>query len=98
MLVNVARGGLIDEEALAAALDAGRIAGAALDVFVDEPADQGGAVPFDHPLRGRDDVVLTPHVAWASAEADLERRRTAAEDVRRVLDGQAPENPVNDPR
>lgn len=98
VLVNVARGGLIDESALAEALDAGEIAGAGLDVFVDEPADQGGSVPFDHPLRGHDNVVLTPHVAWASAEADLERRRTAAEDVRRVLDGGTPENPVNDPR
>jgi D-3-phosphoglycerate dehydrogenase len=98
VLVNVARGGLIDESALVEAIDEGAIAGAALDVFVDEPADQGGSVPFDHPLRGHDNVVLTPHVAWASAEADLERRRTAAEDVRRVLDGEPPENRVNDPR
>jgi D-3-phosphoglycerate dehydrogenase len=97
--VNVARGGLVVEEDLLAALETGEIAGAGLDVFADEPADQGeGAAAFDHPLTEREDVVLTPHVAWYSEEADEERRETAARDVRRVLAGESPENPVNAPQ
>ena len=97
--VNVARGGLVVEDDLLWALETGEIAGAGLDVFADEPADQGeGAAAFDHPLAERGDAVLTPHVAWYSEEADAERRETAARDVRRVLDGEPPENPVNDPR
>jgi len=97
--VNVSRGGLVVEADLLAALESGEIAGAGLDVFADEPADQGeGAAAFDHPLAEREDVVLTPHVAWYSEEADAERRETAARDVRRVLAGESPENPVNAPR
>jgi glycerate dehydrogenase len=66
LIVNTARGGLVDEAALAAALIGGRIAGAAFDVVTSEPP------PPDHPfmqLLGRPDFILTPHVAWASAEA-----------------------------
>ncbi|NHN47871.1 C-terminal binding protein [Halostella sp. JP-L12] len=96
--LNVARGGLVVEDDLLAALESGEIAGAGLDVFADEPADQdAGAAAFDHPLAEREDVVLTPHVAWYSEEADAERRRTAARDVRRVLAGESPQNGVNDP-
>lgn len=62
-LVNVGRGGLVDSAALARALDSGRLAGAALDVLDEEPP------AGDHPLVGRDDVLLTPHVAWFSAES-----------------------------
>ncbi|MDP6538356.1 MAG: phosphoglycerate dehydrogenase [Planctomycetota bacterium] len=62
-LINAARGGLIDEQALAEALDEGRIAGAALDVLAEEPPGS------DHPLRGRDDVILTPHLGASSSEA-----------------------------
>ncbi len=66
LVVNTARGGLVDEHALAAALDAGQIAGAAFDVVTTEPP------PADHPfmrLLARPDFILTPHVAWASHEA-----------------------------
>lgn len=66
LVINTARGGLIDEEALVRALVAGRIAGAAVDAVSTEPP------PLDHPfmrLAGRPDFILTPHVGWASREA-----------------------------
>jgi D-3-phosphoglycerate dehydrogenase len=62
-VINAARGGLIDEQALAEALETGQIAGAALDVLAEEPP---GA---EHPLMGRDDVILTPHLGASSSEA-----------------------------
>ncbi|GGO88535.1 glycerate dehydrogenase [Nocardioides phosphati] len=64
-LVNVARGGLVDPAAVARALDSGHLAGAALDVLDKEPAAPG------HPLVARDDILLTPHTAWLSAESEL---------------------------
>ncbi|WP_458210395.1 C-terminal binding protein [Haladaptatus sp. NG-SE-30] len=97
-VVNVARGELLVEEDLLAALDSGEIAGAGLDVFADEPADHDGPATIDNPLCKRDDVLMTPHVAWYSVEADEQRRRTAATDVLRVLNGDTPENGVNDPQ
>jgi glycerate dehydrogenase len=66
LLINTARGGLVNEADLAAALEAGQIAGAAFDVVTAEPP------PPDHPffrLMDRPDFILTPHVAWASREA-----------------------------
>lgn len=95
VLINVSRGEIVVEDALIAALDGGEIAGAGLDVFETEPS--GRRVPFESDLRNRDDVVLTPHVAWYSQEADRERRQQAARDVRRVLEGTRPENAVNRP-
>ena len=65
-LVNVARGGIVDEQALVDALNAGHLAGAAIDVFTEEP------LPDDHPylsVRNREKLLLTPHVGWASVEA-----------------------------
>ncbi|QIO24626.1 C-terminal binding protein [Haloarcula sp. JP-L23] len=98
-LINVARGGLVVEDDLVDALYNDEIAGAGLDVFETEPSSQGDAAPpFESPLRDFDTVVLTPHVAWFSQEANEERRRMAARDVRRVLEGTAPENPVNEPQ
>jgi D-3-phosphoglycerate dehydrogenase len=88
-LVNVARGPIVDGEALLGALDAGEIAGAGLDVFPDEPPAE------DDPLRDHDRVVATPHVAWYSEEANQERRRTVAEIVRSALEGENIPNVVN---
>ncbi len=80
ILVNVARGGLIDEAALEDALDSGRIAVAALDVRSPEP-------PGDHDrLRRRDDVISTPHIAAASREAGDDLRRRAGEQVLAMLE------------
>jgi D-3-phosphoglycerate dehydrogenase len=87
-LINTARGPIVDEAALAHALDAGQLAGAALDVMSKEP-------PTGSPLLGRPNVILTPHTSFYSEEslADLETK--AAEEVVRVLRGEAPKNPVN---
>ncbi|WP_318570879.1 hypothetical protein [Salinigranum marinum] len=75
------------------------VADAAVDVVETDPSGQDDAFPpFDSPLSELDSVVLTAHVAWFSEEANDDRRRTAARDVRRVLAGETPENPVNDPR
>ena len=92
VVVNVGRGGIVDEEALAAALDAGEIASAGLDVLEEEPPEP------DHPLCGRDDVVLTPHAAWYSADASAELNETIGRDVARVLRGEPPETPVEPER
>jgi phosphoglycerate dehydrogenase-like enzyme len=62
VFINTARGGLVDQDALLAALDSGRLVGAGLDVTSPEP------LPTDHPLLGREDVVVTPHVASATAD------------------------------
>lgn len=83
VLVNTARGGLVDEAALLAALDSGRLAGAGLDVFDSEP------LPADHPLLSRDDVVVTPHVAWLTQETLARSVATAAENCRRLASGEA---------
>lgn len=96
--VNVARGGLHDEAALDRALADGDIAGAGIDVFPEEPADGDEAAPaFETPLARRENVVLTPHVAWYSLEANDEKRRVAAEGVRDVLEGEVPDNAVVTP-
>lgn len=88
VLVNVGRGGVIDEDALARALASGQIAGAGLDVLADEPP---ATLPADHP-----NLVVTPHVAWYSEGAIEDVARTLATDVARVLRGEEPENPVAD--
>lgn len=84
VLVNTSRGELVDESALVVALDSGHLAGAALDVVATEP------LPMDSPLRGRANVLLTPHMAFYSEESLQDLQRTAAEEVARVLSGQAP--------
>jgi D-3-phosphoglycerate dehydrogenase len=85
ILVNTSRGGLVDEAALYAALSEGRIAGAALDVFEEEPL---GA---DSPLRGLDNVVLSPHVAGTTEEALIRLCERAAENILRVFRGEPPQ-------
>lgn len=86
LLVNTGRGRLVDIDALVAALDAGRPGAVALDVLPDEPQ-----VPAA--LAGRNDVLITPHVAFASIESVAEVRRRATEDLVRVLEGESPLNP-----
>jgi D-3-phosphoglycerate dehydrogenase len=87
-VVNTARGPLIDEPALVAALDSSHLAGAALDVVAVEP------LAADSPLRGRDNVILTPHTAFYSVEALEELQTKCASDVARVLSGETPVYPV----
>ena len=87
-LINTARGPIVDEAALARALDAGQLAGAALDVMPREP-------PSNSPLLGRDNVIITPHTSFYSEESLVELQTKAAEEVVSVLSGQAPRNPVN---
>jgi len=87
-LINTARGPIVDEKALADALDAKQLAGAALDVMPTEP-------PVNSPLLGRDNVIITPHTSFYSEESLVDLQTKAAEEVARVLTGQAPRNPVN---
>ena len=87
VLINTARGALIDEAALVAALDDGSIAAAGLDVFEAEPLVHPG-------LMGRDDVVLSPHLGSATTAARSAMVELCIENVRRVLDGQPPVTPA----
>jgi D-3-phosphoglycerate dehydrogenase len=88
-LINTARGNIVDETALEQMLATKKIAGAGLDVFGVEPA------PPSHPLIKYDNFVCTPHMAWHSTESEQELKRKAAEEVRRVLSGEAPLYQVN---
>jgi D-3-phosphoglycerate dehydrogenase len=91
-LVNTARGGLVDSAALLAALDAGELAGAALDVLEGEPPDELGWRLARHPR-----VVATPHAAWYSEEAFHTLKTEVAREALRVLDGGRPRSPANHP-
>jgi D-3-phosphoglycerate dehydrogenase len=88
-VVNTARGPLIDENALIAALDAGQVGAAALDVVEVEPMPKGSR------LLGRDNVIITPHTAFYSVEALDELQSKAASDVARVLSGEKALYPVS---
>jgi len=88
-LINTARGPLVDEAALVAALDAGTLGGAALDVVTTEPLAK------DSPLIGRDNVILTPHTAFYSVEALEELQTKCASDVARVLSGEKAIYPIS---
>jgi D-3-phosphoglycerate dehydrogenase len=90
-LVNTARGPLVDEAALVAALDSGRLGGAALDVVTTEPLAK------DSPLLGRDNVIITPHTAFYSVEALAELQTKCASDVARVLNGEKAVYPIGAP-
>lgn len=88
-LVNAARGGLVDEQALLAALESGQLAGAGLDVFDPEPPAP------DHPLLARDDVIATPHVASATAAGRRRLWEGALVQVLQVLRGERPTHLLN---
>jgi D-3-phosphoglycerate dehydrogenase / 2-oxoglutarate reductase len=87
-VVNTARGPIVDEAALAAAIDSGHIAGAALDVMTNEP-------PVNSPLIGKRNVIITPHTSFYSEESLVELQTKAAQEVANVLTDKAPRNPVN---
>jgi len=91
ILINAARGGIVDEDALAKALEEGRIYGAGLDVFAQEPPDH------TRPIFQAENCIITAHMAAHTEEAMI-TMSMVAEDVIRVLEGKTPKYPANDPR
>jgi D-3-phosphoglycerate dehydrogenase len=89
VFINTARGGLVDQGALLDALGTGHLFGAGLDVTSPEP------LPVGHPLLGRDDVVVTPHVASATAEGKERILRMAFQQAMAVIEGRRPDHLVN---
>jgi phosphoglycerate dehydrogenase-like enzyme len=87
--VNTARGQLVDEEALVDALRAGRIRGAALDVFHTEP------LPVNHPLRSLENVILTPHIGYVTEDSYGQFFRQAVENIESYLEGRVPAGAMN---
>lgn len=88
-LINMARGPIVDESALIAALESGHLGGVGLDVYENEP------LPADSPLRGFDNVFLSPHVGGNTAEAEARLLEVVGDNLLRVLDGEPPLNVVN---
>lgn len=88
-LINTARAQIVDPTALVEALKSGKVAGAGLDIFEKEPVDR------DDPLLRMDQVVLTPHTAFLSVEAQQDRQRMAVEEIARVLRNEPPRSAVN---
>ncbi len=89
VLINTARGGIVDETALVAALETDTIRGAALDNFTDEPPSE------DHPLFDQDNVLVTPHIGGVTRDALARMSRGAAANIRTVYEGEIPESTVN---
>ncbi|WP_349407603.1 phosphoglycerate dehydrogenase [Pseudalkalibacillus sp. SCS-8] len=89
-LINCARGGIIEENDLLAALDSGHVAGAALDVFAEEPS-------MNEALLLHEKVVATPHIAASTTEAQYQVAKQVSEDVRNVLNGEPARNALNYP-
>jgi phosphoglycerate dehydrogenase-like enzyme len=89
ILVNTSRGSIVDEDALVDALRSGQLAAAALDVFAEEP------VAPDNPLLGLDNVLLTPHVSWYTADTMARYLTAGVRNCRRLRDGLAPYSVVN---
>ena len=90
MLVNAARGQLVDTVALVEALENGTLSGAGLDLIENVPP-----LPKDHPLLGFENVIITPYYAWYTEDSGLVLRKTIANEIVRVLSGQYPEAIVN---
>jgi D-3-phosphoglycerate dehydrogenase len=89
VLINTARGAIVDTAALVDALRMGLLAGAGLDVLETEPIDPG------HPLLRMEQVIVTPHAAWYSEEGRSDLKRRAAEEAVRVLRDERPRHCVN---
>ena len=89
ILINMARGKVVDEAALVTALQSGRLGGAGLDVFEDEPNVHPGLLELDN-------VVLAPHIGGATREARKAARVTASENIARALVGERPLTPLNE--
>jgi D-3-phosphoglycerate dehydrogenase / 2-oxoglutarate reductase len=90
LLVNVARGGIAPDDAVLAALEGGRLGGAALDVYDAEP------LPADHPLRSHDDVLLSPHTAGATRQAQSNIITKVMDNVRAAVEGRPVADVVNE--
>jgi D-3-phosphoglycerate dehydrogenase len=89
LLLNVARGGIVDEEELARVVKSGGITAAAVDTLSTEPP------PPDNPLLGVDKILVTPHIAWYSEESVMDLETMAATQAAQILRGEAPTNLVN---
>jgi len=87
-IINTSRGEIINQKSLYKALKNGKIARAALDVLEKDP-------PSLNDIMNNDNIIYTPHVAWNSVEAERELRKSAAQEVKRVLEGGKPLNLVN---
>lgn len=85
ILINAARGGIVDEQALADALHHGRLGGAALDVLATEPPTEESVAKF----RGLTNLILTPHIAGPTVQSDVRVSNATADNVRRALSGEA---------
>ena len=88
-LINISRGAIIDEDALIRAIDENLIAGAGFDVFAHEP------LAPDYPLLGRDNVILTPHLAWWTKEAFERVERETLDGILDILAGKTPKHLKN---
>ena len=89
ILVNVARGPVVDEMALYEALTSGQLGAAGLDVFAEEPT------PSDNPLLKLENVFATPHIAGRSMEMEQNQIEATMRDLERILAGQRPRNVIN---